>query len=140
MFERILKAHKYRDYAPTDNFSIKELREFCDILNEYCKENIGYKKRKGLPTFSVMKSKSDACYGQYCPEKNKIYVYRNNTPNLRQFVKTFIHEYTHSTQNLRHYANRLVKYGYEEHPDEIEARQTEFIHYKAALKYLRSNL
>lgn len=140
MFENLMKSYKYRDYAPVSNFTDRELREMCHILNEYCKEHIGYKKSKGLPTFSVKKNKSGDYYGMYCPDKHKIFVHKNVTENLKKFVSTFIHEYAHSIQNLRYYQYRLVKFGYTNHPDELEAIQSEREHYRAALKYLRSKL
>ena len=140
MFERLLKSHKYRDHASVSSYSIKELRDMCDILNEYCKDNIGYKKHKGLPTFSVRKDYSGNYYGQYCPTKHKINIYYNNIDSLKKFVGTFIHEYTHSVQNLRYYSHKLINYGYTQHPDEIEARNMELLHYKSCLKYLRSKI
>lgn len=140
MFERLIKSHKYRDYSPIKDFTVKELREICDILNEYCKEHLGYRKSKGLPTYSVRNNQSGNYYGMYCPDKHKIYVYKNVTENLKKFVGTFIHEYTHSIQNLRYYQYRLVKYGYVNHPDEIEAINSEKEHYRSALKYLRKKI
>ena len=138
--ERLLKSHKYRDYSPIKDFTIKELRDICDILNEYCKEYIGYKKHKGLPTFSVRKVYSGNCQGMYNPMNHKIYVYYNNIENLKKFVGTYIHEYTHSVQNLRYYSHKLINYGYVQHPDEIQARNMERLHYKSCLKYLRKRI
>ena len=140
MFNQIRKSYKYRDYASIDSFSISELRKMCEILNQYCSETIGYKKNKGLPTFSVRKDYSGKNYGQYNPEAHKIDVYYNQVWNLKCFVCTFIHEYTHSIQNLRYYANRLKKIGYDNHPDEVEARNMERVHYRAAVSYLKKHL
>ena len=112
----------------------------CKVLNEYCSNIIGYRKTKGLPTFSVRKDYSGNYYGQYNPTEHKIYLYYNNLDNLMMFVSTFIHEYTHSIQNLRYYANRLNKIGYYEHPDEIQARSMEKLHCRTALKYLKDNI
>lgn len=112
----------------------------CEILNEYCETYLGVKKSKGLPTYSVRKDYSLSCYGQFNNEEHKIYIFYNTIPNLKLFVRTYLHEYAHSVQNGRHYHNRLVKFGYQEHPDEIEARKVENIHHMSALKYLKTNL
>jgi len=134
------KTSKYRLYSPIEDFTIKELRDVCRVLSQYCSIMIGYKKHKGLPTFSVRKDYSGNYYGQYNPPEHKIYLFYNNIDNLGVFVSTFIHEYTHSIQNLRYYTNRLSKTGYMEHPDEIQARSMERLHCKTALKYLRDNI
>ena len=125
MFNTLRKSYRYREYAPIDSFTVSELREFCKILNQYCSDMIGYRKTKGLPTYSVRKDNTLTYYGQYYPTEHKIYVYYNNVGNLKMFVRTFIHEYTHSIQNLSYYANRLNKFGYKEHPDEVQAREME---------------
>lgn len=140
MFEKLIKSHRYRDYAPINGFTNRELREFCTILIEFCIDHVGVKKTKGVPTFSVRKDYSGNYFGQYHPEQHKIYMFYNNIDNIRDFVKTFIHEYTHSTQNLRHYENRLKRYGYDQHPDEIEALEMERKLYKSALTYLRNKI
>lgn len=139
MINKIIKSYKYRDYAPISSFSITELREFCEILNQYCSKTLGYRKSKGLPTYTVRKINS-GYYGQYCPDSHKIFVYYNQVGNLRMFVKTFIHEYTHSIQNLRYYANRLKNTGYSMHPDEVQARDMEKVHYRAAVTFLKKHL
>jgi hypothetical protein len=134
------KTNKYKQSSPIKEFSINELREIGHLLNEYCKTNLGVKKSKGLPTFTVRKDKTLSCYGEFNDRVHKIYLFYNVIPNLKFFVRTFIHEYTHSLQNLRHYQSHLIRFGYTQHPDEVQARQTEMFHYREAIKYIKSKI
>lgn len=140
MIKHIIKSIKYRSNSPLSNFTVKDIRRMCEILNEYCETYLGVKKSKGLPSYSVRKDYSLSCYGQFNYEEHKIYVHYNVIPNIKLFVRTYVHEYAHSLQNARHYHNRLVKFGYQEHPDEVDARHVENIHHMAALEYLKTNL
>lgn len=140
MFNFIKTNMKYSSDSPITNFNVGELRNICHILMDYCKDNIGYHKTKGLPSFSIRKSPTRKYLGQFYPDNHLIKIYYNHVGTLGEFVKTFVHEYTHSTQNLRHYENRLLKYGYTNHPEEIEARLMEGIHFDTIMIYLKKNI
>jgi hypothetical protein len=43
-------------------------------------------------------------------------------------VRAVLHEYTHYLQNLRWYNHTLSKVGYDKHPQEIEARESETLY------------
>lgn len=121
------------------SFTNGELRNMCKLLTEFCMDTIGYKKSKGVPNYRVFKIRDSKTMGRYDPETHTIKIFYNNIENLGDFVKTFIHEFTHSIQNLRYYANRLVKFGYTLHPDEIEARMSEEKYKRQSLNYIRKN-
>lgn len=139
MLFKLIKREQYRN-SPMSEFTIKQLREYCNILNQYCLTYLGVKKSKGLPTFSIRKRNDSTYLGQYCPGEHKIFIYYNNIKTLEEFVGIYIHEYTHSTQNLRHYMNRLRRYGYRQHPDEIEARDKEQNYKLSAFNFLIDNI
>ena len=40
-------------------------------------------------------------------------------------IQTIIHEYTHYTQNLKNYKVLYSMFGYDNHPQEVEARKNE---------------
>lgn len=121
--------------------SVKELKIFTGTLMEYCKNTIGYKKYKGLPSVSIRKHpSSDNQLGEYDPNVHKITLFYNNIKTMNGLVTVFVHEYTHSVQNLRYYAARFKKFGYSNHPDEIEARENEKKFGKSAFKHLKKHI
>lgn len=126
MFEGLLRFiginQKYGAYSSVVELSHQERRKLAEFCLEYCMDVLGVPRKKGIPTFSVIKTKKEY-YGEYCPEKEHIFIYYNNCGTIQKFVDTFIHEYTHHTQNLNKYDRLLSKYGYDEHPLEVEARE-----------------
>ena len=69
--------------------------------------------------------KSVPAYGMYDYNKRTIMVFRNYSPTVKSVVRAVLHEYTHYLQNLRWYNNVLSKVGYNNHPQEKEARMVE---------------
>jgi len=112
---------KYGHYSRVTDLSRSERRDLAQFCLDYCIENIGLPKRKSIPKFTIVKGKSVGTYGQYYD--NKIYVYYNECKTVGSFISTFIHEYTHHTQNLKNYDKVLSRVGYENHPLEIEANE-----------------
>ena len=56
-------------------------------------------------------------------------------------TSTIIHEWTHSKQNIIGKYNKLLKkFGYKNHPMEIEACETEKKWNRKALNYMKKNL
>lgn len=113
--------------------SRNELRNLANFCLNFCVQNLGFKKnRKNKLSISVVSdNRKTKFYGQYCPFRNKITVFKNTVGNVKMFIKTFIHEYTHSLQPiLRRYYSMLNKYGYINHPFEIEAELNEKYFYK----------
>jgi hypothetical protein len=126
MFEKLLNLitgkQKYGAYSSVTDLTNQERRKLAEFCREYCMEVIGVPRKKGIPSFSIVKTNKEY-YGEYCSERERIFVFYNNCGTIQKFVETFIHEYVHHTQNLTKYDKWLSKYGYDDHPLEVEARE-----------------
>ena len=130
---------KYNNYASVIDLTKKERRVLAQFCLDYCIDVLGQPKKKGIPTFSIVKTDKDY-YGQYDGETEKIYVYYNQCKTIGQFISTFIHEYTHHTQNLNKYEKVLSKVGYSNHPQEIEANDMANLYKQSCLELFRKSL
>jgi len=132
---------KYGHYSHVTELTRSERRELAQFCLDYCLENIGLPKRKPIPKFTVVKGKVQGTYGMYLD--NKIYMYYNECGTVGKFISTFIHEFTHHTQNLKNYDKILSRVGYENHPLEIEANEVAKEYKQDCLeqfrKYIMSN-
>jgi len=72
----------------------------------------------------------DEDMGEYRYWDNEIIVYYNNTPTIKDFIRTIIHEWQHQLQPMSKYERLHDEYGYEEHPFEKEAEAVELKYYK----------
>jgi len=143
MFKRLISymeiRSKYNSYASVTELTKKERRDLAQFCLEYCIDVLGQPKKKGIPTFSIVKTDKEY-YGEYVSEFEKIYVYYNQCKTIGMFVNTFIHEYTHHTQNLKKYNKVLSKVGYDSHPQEIEANHMAKLHKQTCLELFRKSL
>ena len=135
----------FKLYSPTPlpRLTKKELRTIAMTCQEYCETNMGINRRHKTPLkIRLVKNPySDICHGDYCPHENTIRLFYDEIKNLGQFTATFIHEYTHSLQPIAtKYGKLMKKYGYDNHPHEIEARDNELIYNRRVLSYLRKRL
>jgi hypothetical protein len=129
---------KYGYYSYSEDLTTAERRELGEFCLQYCINNIGLPKRKGLPKFSMIKGRSPhGYYGMYYSEKKTICVYYNECKSVGNMVDTFIHEYTHHIQNLRDYNKILEMVGYRKHPMEIEANENAKLHRSKCLELFR---
>jgi hypothetical protein len=65
-------------------------------------------------------------YGWYLQESHRIYINLNNCRTVKQFIKTFVHEYTHSIQPVKtRYRQYSKVFGYMDNPYEVHARANE---------------
>lgn len=103
--------------------SLRELRDVCEFGLGFCEKELGVNNRHKTPLrYSIRYKGKNKYMGEYCPEDNKIILYRYNLINLDKFIKIFIHEYTHYLQPIKtKYHKMLDEYGYDKHPHEIEA-------------------
>lgn len=69
-------------------------------------------------------------YGYYCDHNNWLIINLDVTPNIRSIVRSTIHEYTHTLQNLKEYSLMNKQVGYDNNPFEVEANECELKHYK----------
>jgi hypothetical protein len=107
----------------------KEIRHIVDKTIGFCVVKFGVNKRKGYCKVIVKaQSKNDDFlkYGEYQPDTHTIIVFKNNCKNVNDLIETTLHEYTHTLQPVASkYFKMLKKYGYENHPMEIEAIENE---------------
>lgn len=125
--------------TPTSELSTYILRKVVCETILWCETNIG--KRGKRLSYSVL-TLPDSCsptYGQYDPENRTIRIYRNYCKTIRMVIRTTIHEYAHSLQDLRTYDKVLKKVGYNKHPLEVEARECESL-YSDCFKEIKINL
>ena len=108
----------------------------------WCRENMGTNQRKKYdPVITYYKSyEEDADMGEYRYWDNEIIVYYNNTPTVKDFIKTIIHEWQHQLQPMSKYDKLHTKHGYIKHPFEVEAMEAENKHYRQAWVYIKERL
>lgn len=99
---------------------------------KWCRSNMGVNQRKKYdPLITYYKSyEEDTDMGEYRYWDNEIIVYYNNTPTIKDFIRTIIHEWQHQLQPMGKYEKLHNEVGYEDHPFEIEAEAAEEQHYK----------
>ena len=99
---------------------------------KWCRSNMGTNQRKKYDVLvTYYKSyDEDVDMGEYRYWDNEIIVYYNNTPTIKDFIRTIIHEWQHQLQPMSKYEALHNEHGYEEHPFEIEAEAAELEHYK----------
>ncbi len=118
----------------------KQIRKIVDMTIRFCEASFGVNKRKGYCRAVVRnQSMKDECmnYGEYCPDLHTIFIFKNNCSNVKDLIMTTLHEYTHSLQPIASkYFKMLKKYGYSDHPMEIEAMENERF-YKEVWKLIK---
>jgi len=120
------------------HFSKYRLTKLASFVSEFCKVNLGYKKSKGIPKIKLSYRKGMQCYGEYNPYSNTILIYVSELRTLGDFTSTIIHEWTHSNQNvLCSYGKLYKKFGYDNHPMEIQAVANEKKWNRKCLAFLR---
>lgn len=143
VFKRLIsylnKMRKYNNYASVTKLTNKERRNLAQFCLDYCIDVIGQPKNKRIPTFNIVKT-DKVFYGEYSGELEKIYVYYNQCGTVGLFISTFIHEYTHHTQNLNKYEKVLSKVGYSNHPQEIEAEYMAKSYTQSCLELFRKSI
>ena len=118
-----------------------ELRKLVKFVTSYCEMTFGTNKRKrkklNVKLFQRAEESKKIC-GWYCPYENEITMFLKPNKNVREFCRTFIHEYTHYMQPCRtRYKKLLDQYGYDNHPFEIQAYATEKYYGKECMKVLK---
>jgi hypothetical protein len=114
------------------DLNLKELRDICKFGITFCSDKLGVNNRYKTPLkFSILRKKSEKkSMGEFSFENNKIVIFRNNIDTIEEFIKVFIHEYTHYLQPIKtKYHKLLDKFGYDGHPYEIEAEKNEKMYF-----------
>jgi hypothetical protein len=99
---------------------------------KWCRLNMGTNNRKKYDVLvTYYKSyEEDEDMGEYRYWDNEIIVYYNNTPTIKDFIRTIIHEWQHQLQPMGKYEALHTEHGYEEHPFEKDAEAAELKYYK----------
>ena len=110
----------------------KEVLRIGRAAERWCRVNMGLNSRKKFdPTITYYQSvPADVCMGEYRYWDNEIIVYYNNTPNVKAFIQTIIHEWQHQLQPMTKYEGMDERHGYHNNPMEIEAMEAEQKYYK----------
>lgn len=111
---------------------------------EWCINNLGNPLKTISPTIILKNDKRvKNMYGFYMDQN--ITIHLSTTKTTRQMVSTIIHEYCHYLQSPR--ISRFTKYwklndkfGYNNNPFEIEARQFESLYLNSCYNYILENL
>ena len=113
----------------------KALNKLIQGCYKFCCHNMGKKKGIGL---TLVETSNKTCYGVYDIEDNSLILFMDTCKSVGMFTRTFIHEWTHSLQPCDKMYNKLLKkYGYDNHPFEIEAVENEKKYNRILLKELR---
>jgi len=109
------------------------------LILKYCKLTFGKSlfKRKLPKVVLSNKRNVDRTMAYYYYEKNIIVIYKNEHKSMIQIICSVIHEYIHYLQDIRRYGNLLTKYGYNNHPYEIEAQKISNNHKYKCKKFLK---
>jgi hypothetical protein len=114
--------------TPTSTMTTTQIRRVVGETIAWCQENLGTKSYMVDYSVRTLGDKCIPAYGRYDSTIRTILVYRNYSPTIKCVVRAVLHEYTHYLQNLRWYNHTLSKVGYDKHPQEIEARESETLY------------
>jgi len=118
-----------------------KIRKISNIILKFCQETFGVGRNKLYPMFSLSYKDNTGLFGEYDGVENLITIYVKECKTISMLTSTIIHEWTHSKQNIIGKYNKLLKkFGYENHPMEIEACETEKKWNRKALNYMKKNL
>ena len=107
---------------------------------KYCIATLGTNPNTNVPPVSVVKRVGSRRYGEYNYMTNKIRIHHNICENVQMMIRTIIHEYTHYIQDIKgKYDILYKKYGYDKHPQEIEARKNEKL-YSSCWKIIKNRI
>jgi hypothetical protein len=128
-------------YLKTDTSTLSRtvINKITKETIKYCMQTLGVKSSIPVPSVSVVKRVGSCRYGHYNINFNKIEIHYNICGSVQMMIQTIIHEYTHYIQNMKHYHILYKKYGYDKHPQEVEARKNEKL-YSPCWKQIKSNI
>ena len=96
-----------------------------NMVFRWCRRNLGVNGRKKYqPVWYIRKGWTDIEMGEYDAQDNELYIYWDNIPDVRELIRTIVHEWTHQNQPI------LTKYHkypgtYSRNPYERAARYAE---------------
>jgi hypothetical protein len=120
----------------TRDLSLSKVKEVAKLTLMYSVAKFGVHKYKRVPTVSVINNPNNKFYGMFDCGTNRIVVNRAYAVNVKLMVQTILHEYTHYLQNMNTYIQLYKKVGYDNHPYEVDARNSEKL-YGEAFKQIK---
>jgi len=130
-------------YAATqlNTLSQSRIKTLCRKVVEYCEQELGKRPHRAAPTVKLVHHNPEKDLGEYQDPTNEIVVFIDDHRRVGQLVSTIIHEYTHYLQPRGDsYNNLLRRWGYADHPYEVEARLNESYYTRRALAWIRSSV
>lgn len=127
----------------TKTLTPEESIKIAEATMEWCLKKFGNPLKTHTPSLKVsFDRRVKNNYGEYYNKVVKVYPNVCETSN--RIIRTVIHEYCHFLQmpklhNLSRYSKLYKKYGYDNHPFEIEARLYEKIYYSSCRSSLKRN-
>jgi len=122
----------------------KRNTKISSLALEWCINNLGNPLKTISPTIILKNDKRvKNMYGFYMDQN--ITIHLSTTKTTRQMVSTIIHEYCHYLQSPRisaftKYWKLNDKFGYNNNPFEIEARQFESTFTNSCYNYIMKNI
>lgn len=122
----------------------KRNTKISSLALEWCINNLGNPLKTISPTIILKNDKRvKNMYGFYMDQN--ITIHLSTIQTTRQMVSTIIHEYCHYLQSPRisaftKYWKLNDKFGYNNNPFEIEARQFESLYLNSCYNYILENL
>lgn len=123
----------------TSTLTRTALRLIAKETINYCIATLGVKHSLPVPTVSLVKRGRSRRYGQYNMTHNHIQIHYNICGTVQMMIQTLIHEYTHYTQDLKKYDVLYKQFGYDSHPQELEAVKNEKL-YSPCWKQIKKNI
>ena len=118
-------------YTKSEDITMDQLYNIVHSIISWCDEHLPppvIKRRKTLKVMVFRETGGD--YGYYCDRNNWLVININVCNNIRMIVRSTIHEYTHTLQNLKEYSLMNKQVGYDSNPFEVEANNSEKKYYK----------
>ena len=116
-----------------------QLRRVAKETLNYCISTMGINPKLPVPAVSIQYRGRSRRYGQYDVTNNKIEIFHNTCGDVKMVIRTVIHEYTHYLQDMDKYWKLYKKVGYNNHPDELEARSNEKL-YSPCWKVIKNKI
>ena len=133
---------KIRSNTKVNGLSMDHSYQIINLVVEWCKNNLSdpaIKRRKPLLVM-VHRSSVREAYGEYCERNNWLAINLGVCDVVRDIVSTTIHEYCHFCQDLKPYCSIMKEVGYDNHPQELEAREYEKKYTETCWKNIRGLL
>ena len=110
------------------------------MVFRWCRRNLGVNGRKKYsPVWYIRKGWGPGEMGEYDAYDNELFIYWDNIPDVRELIRTIVHEWTHQNQPI------LTKYhkypgSYSRNPYERQARYAELKWTPVIWKELKSKI